>query len=79
MAGKTQNHNAQEQFDITLIGFSACAGYLSAIFEQLRSPAPLDEEQAREAFMRGKKAVAGRYLDMVQKRIMDERDGSEIQ
>ncbi|MDL2209909.1 hypothetical protein LJC26_03795, partial [Desulfovibrio sp. OttesenSCG-928-O18] len=68
-----------EQFDITLIGLSACAGYLSAIFERLQSPGPLTDEQAQEAFTRGKRAVAGRYLDRVNKKLMDERNGSDLQ
>lgn len=79
MKDKMMERHMTEQFDITLIGLSACAGYLSAIFEQLRSPAPLTEEQAQEAFTRGKRAVAGRYLDKVQKRLQEERDSSEVQ
>ena len=79
MADNSQDHNLMEQFDLTLIGFSACAGYLSTIFEQLRMNRPLTNEEAQEAFARGKRAVAGRYLDKVHKKMMDEREGSEVQ
>lgn len=46
---------------ISSAGFITCAGYLSAIFEQLRSEKPLTDEQFREAFLVGHKEFHNVY------------------
>ena len=57
---------SDDQFAISLAGFSACAGYLSAIYELLRSQSHLSGDEVSSASQKGRELVVDLYRLIVE-------------
>ena len=60
-----------DQFDINIVGFSVCAGYLSAICGLLRSKGNMSDDDLEASFENGKERVLRHYRQVRDARLQD--------